>query len=158
MKALDSAEIGDLVNKDNIPNDYFHKEIKVGDDLIEIFIWPFGEDNDSHGFKFCCGEFWGLAQNLALPVEDRADPDERSLRVNSEGWAAFDGLRHITTYWNYINWELKDQYYEVMRQLEENLCRDFTGNRLTSQEFKEVCNNLGFYQLSEQPIQFGDNK
>ena len=138
-RSIYDPQIGEHFEDKEIPENDFVLELYGVDDNLLLFV----RQSDTGGFKFYMGEFYGLAQNLALPPEEREDPNYQSLRISSEGWASFDGLRHITTYWNYIDWDLQERYYRIMRQLEKQLTRDFAGE-LSEDKFEETIMGLGF--------------
>lgn len=147
QKSIYDPDLADWFLKSEIPKEFYFRELKGVDDTLEVYVH---QTEDNSGFKFFAGETFSNAEasNLAIPKDQRPKKIYH-LRIYSEGWAAFDGLRHITTYWNYIDWDLKDEYYNLMRQLEEKLCGDFTGYRLNREQFSGAIKKLGFATVKE---------
>ena len=69
-KYIYDLEIGDHVDKNEISGDEFFISLKGEHDNLVLFV----EQHENSGFKFTMGAYFGLAQNLALPLEERADP------------------------------------------------------------------------------------
>jgi hypothetical protein len=115
-------ELGDTIIKSETSS---YKIINLNDDGDNLYLT---HTPDNGGFSYFAG-------NDFVWYEDTPKVDY--VCVWSEGWAAFDGIRHITTYWNYIDWEFGNRYYNLLKLLENNICSDFTGERLeTETEFE----------------------
>ena len=152
QRSIYDPELGEGYLKADIPKEFYLRKLEGLHDILEVYVY---QTEDNSGFKFFAGQTFSNAEasNLAVP-EDQRPEKVYHLQIYSEGWAAFDGLRHITTYWNYVDWDLKDQYYNLMRQLEEKLCGDFTGYRLNEEQFFGAMKKLGFMTIREYGSSF----
>lgn len=138
IKSIDTPELGEFFVKSEIPEEFFTIKLTEGEDYLEVYVHQTVTHNG--GFKF-------FASTDFVWAED--SPKVTNIKIYSEGWAAFDGLRHITTYWNYINWKLAERYYKLMQSLEENFVSDFCGERLTEEQFEARIVLHGFRKVGE---------
>jgi len=128
-------KIGDSIDKSDLPKDLFYKHLENEHDHLELLLY--NQTNYQYsGFRF----FGGFTY-----VMDRdEDPKTKYLEVFTEGSALHGGLKHLITHWSWINWDLKDEYFELLKQLEDQLCADYVGLILSEEEFQSVMTKLGF--------------
>jgi hypothetical protein len=115
-------ELGDSHNIKQVRDLFEEIVVKTESACFRMFI---GHTPDNGGFTF---------------FGEDGESFEDTLIVDVTGWAAFDGIRHYTSYWYYPDWDLINKCDRLLIFLQKNICTDETGERISRDKYLEVIN------------------